>query len=293
MINKMGTEIKDLKKPDIKSPKKKDSRPKTSKAATIFAAIIIPVELIISIIVFKVVFGDPSNFIDNNPANNPLTGNLLGTVYKGGVIVPILMTLFLTVITFFLERLFTLNKAKGKRNVTYFLNNLKNDVTTTNIDAAKKECDLQCGSLANIIKAGLEKYEEMDKVAGVEVEKKVLAVQKELDEATGIELPMLEKNLVILATIASIATLLGLFGTVLGMIRAFSALAHAGAPDAIALASGISEALVNTAFGIGTSMLAIIFYNFFTTKIDNIIYLSGEAGSTIVHTFAYTHSDKE
>ena len=76
--------------------------------------------------------------------------------------------------------------------------------------------------------------------------------QKEIEEATALELPMLEKNLVFLSTIASVATLLGLFGTVLGMIRAFAAMANAGAPDATALSTGISEALINTALGIGT-----------------------------------------
>ena len=286
----MGADIKDLKKTDIKDPKKKESRAR--KATSIFALIVIPIEFIIAVIVFTKVFGDPTNFIDNNPANNPLTGNLLGTIYKGGWVVPILLTTFLMVITFFLERLISISRAKGKGDLTRFLGTIRDNVAIVNIDAAKKACDLQRGSIANIIKAGLEKYDEMDRVEGLPVETKVLAVQKELDEATGIELPMLEKNLIILATIASIATLLGLFGTVLGMIRAFSALAHAGAPDAVALASGISEALVNTALGIGTSMLAIIFYNYFTTAIDQIVYLAGEAGISITRTFSVHHSDK-
>jgi len=100
---------------------------------------------------------------------------------------------------------------------------------------------------------------------------------------------MLEKNLVILATFASVATLLGLLGTVLGMIKAFSALATAGAPDAVALSTGISEALINTALGIGTSALAIISYNYFTTKIDGLTYGIDEAGYSIAQSFAAKH----
>jgi len=100
---------------------------------------------------------------------------------------------------------------------------------------------------------------------------------------------MLEKNLVFLATIASVATLMGLFGTVVGMIRAFSALATAGAPDSTALASGISEALINTALGIGTSAVAIIAYNYFTTQIDGMTYRIDEAGYSIAQTFAAKH----
>jgi biopolymer transport protein ExbB len=273
-------------------PKKKDFKSKSHKASTIFALIAIPVELIIAICIFKFVLGDPSNFVDNNPELNPLTGNYYGTVYKGGFIVPILMTLLMVVITFFFERLFTLHKARGKRNPVRFVSTVKDQICTLNLDAAKKECDIQCGSVANVIKAGIDKYQQMDKAQDMTVEKMALAVQKEIEEAGGMEMPMLERNLVILSTSASIGTLLGLFGTVLGMIRAFAALATSGAPDAVGLATGISEALINTAFGIGTSMLAIVFYNFFTTKIDNIVYLSAEAGQTLVHTFTYNHSDK-
>lgn len=97
---------------------------------------------------------------------------------------------------------------------------------------------------------------------------------------------MLEKNLVILATIASISTLIGLLGTVLGMIKAFAALATAGAPDAVALANGISEALINTALGILGSAFAIIAYNYFTSKIDTLTYHIDEAGYSIVQHFA-------
>jgi len=99
-------------------------------------------------------------------------------------------------------------------------------------------------------------------------------------------LPMMSRNLVILSTIASISVLIGLIGTVLGMIRAFAALAQAGAPDALALATGISEALINTAFGITGSTLAIIFYNYFQTKIDTMTYKIDEAGFSLTQTFA-------
>jgi biopolymer transport protein ExbB len=70
------------------------------------------------------------------------------------------------------------------------------------------------------------------------------------------------------------------------MIRAFAALAQAGAPDALALATGISEALINTAFGITGSTIAIIFYNYFSTKIDGMTYKIDEAGFSLTQTFA-------
>jgi len=116
-------------------------------------------------------------------------------------------------------------------------------------------------------------------------DQKVLSLQKELEDSTSLELPMLEKNLTIIATLASVATLTGLLGTVIGMIKAFGALATAGAPDASALSNGISEALINTALGIGTSALAIIFYNYFTSKIDALTYGIDEASYSIVQNF--------
>ena len=272
-------------------PKKKNFNSLSHSAVSALATIAVPIELVISIIVYKFVLGDPSHFIGNSLENNP--ADYLGTVYRGGIIVPILMTLFLVVMTFFLERLWTLRKAQGKRSLRKFLANVKDHIQNLRLDAAKRECDLQEGTVANVIRAGLDKYHELEKTEGLNTEKKVLALQKELEEAETIEMPMLEKNLVILSTIASIATLLGLFGTVLGMIRSFKALAYAGAPDAIGLATGISEALINTAFGIGTSMLAIVFYNYFTTRIDNILFVIAETGQAIVHTFSFHHTDKQ
>jgi biopolymer transport protein ExbB len=120
-------------------------------------------------------------------------------------------------------------------------------------------------------------------------EQKIIDIQKNIEEATSLELPSLEQNLNIIATIASLATLLGLLGTVLGMIRAFSAMANAGAPDAVQLSVGISEALINTAFGIGSAALAIISYAYYTGKIDKIIFAIDEAGYSISQTFAAKH----
>ena len=75
----------------------------------------------------------------------------------------------------------------------------------------------------------------------------------------------------------------------MGMIKSFQALATSGSPDSTALSAGISEALVNTAFGIATGALAVITYNFYTNKIDNLTYAIDEIGFSIVATFAATH----
>jgi len=156
------------------------------------------------------------------------------------------------------------------------------------IEDAAQLCDKQRGSIANVMKAGLHRYRLLQSDKTLMNDQKVLALQKDLEEAAALELPVLSQNLIILSTIASISVLIGLIGTVLGMIRAFGALATAGAPDALALANGISEALVNTAFGITGSTLAIIFYNYYSARIDGITYKMDEASFSLTQTFAST-----
>jgi biopolymer transport protein ExbB len=253
---------------------------------SVFASGAIIISLIISFIVFKYVMGNPVNFEGNNPDGHPLPGNYLAIIYKGGIIVPLLMSLIIILITFTLERFLSLRRARGKKRLNVFVRQLQGLLSEDKIEEASQACDVQKGSLGAVVKAGLHRYRALETDAHLNKDQKILALQKEIEEATALELPMLSKNLVILSTIASIAVLIGLIGTVLGMIKAFAALATAGAPDALALATGISEALINTAFGISGSTIAIILYNYFSTKIDGMTFKIDEAGFSLTQTFA-------
>lgn len=234
-------------------------------------------------LVFHFVFGSAANFAD---AERHKPKNFMGNMYLGGAIVPFLIATFLTMLVFVIERALTIVKANGKMASAEFVRKVQYHLANKNVDAALAECDKQSGSVGNVMRAGLIKYKEMINNHELDTDQKILSIQKEIEEATSLELPMLEKNLVFLSTIASAATLLGLLGTVLGMIRSFNAMGQAGAPDAAALAAGISEALYNTALGIGTSFFAIIFYNLFTTIIDGITYGIDESGFTLTQSFA-------
>ena len=260
----------------------------TDALLSVFASFAILIALIVSILIYWLVMGNPANFEGGNPAGHPLPGNYLAMVYKGGFIVPILMTCVLTVLIFTIERFIMLRKARGKGRINVFVKSIQGFLSANKIDEAIVTCDKQKGSVANVMKAGLNKFKELKQDTVLEKDQKVLALQKDMEESTALELPMLSKNLVILSTLASISVLIGLIGTVLGMIRAFAALAQAGSPDALALATGISEALINTAFGIAGSTLAIIFYNYFSNKIDNLTFKIDEAGFSLVQTFAST-----
>ena len=263
---------------------------KDGKMSSLFVAIVIPAALVVSVLFYNFVLGDPGNFEGGDPVKgHPVEAepsHTFGLIHKGGFIVPILITVNLLVIIFSIERFLTLQRAKGKGRIEGFLGTVRNLLASDEVDKAIGACDEQKGSVANVMRSGLEKYKTVLHDSSMDKETKINSVKQEIEEATALELPMLSKNLVILSTCASISTLLGLIGTVMGMIKSFSALATAGTPDATALSTGISEALINTAFGIIGSTIAIIMFNYFSTKIDSITHGIDEAGFSVSQTLA-------
>ncbi|MEC4116799.1 MULTISPECIES: MotA/TolQ/ExbB proton channel family protein [Myroides] len=256
----------------------------SSGASRVIASLAVVFCVVFGYIIWKFVMGNPANFENGDPEGHPLPGNFMGMVYKGGIVVAALIGLLTMTVVFSIERFFVISKAAGKGNVSKFVEDIQGTINAGKINEAMDACDAQQGSVANVVKAGLVKYEEMKK-EGFSSEEATEAIQKEIEEATTLEMPMLERNMIVLATLVSIGTLVGLLGTVTGMIKAFSALATSGTPDSAALATGISEALVCTATGIGTSTLAIVMYNSFTTKIDRLTYSIDEAGFAITQSY--------
>ena len=260
-------------------------------------AIMILACLFVGILIYMFVLGNPSNFQHSDELSffrfpggeHPIQGNLMGIMYKGGFIVPILLAINLIVFTFSIERMITLGKVSGTGNVKEFVHIIRGFISNNHVNEAIAACDKQQGSIANVIRTGLSELQRVEKDSSMDKEGKIAAIQKGLEEATALELPMMSKNLVILSTCASIAVLVGLIGTVMGMITAFSAMAQAGSPDTVALATGVSEALVNTLFGILGSTLGIVFYNYFSSKVDALTFAIDEAGFSIVQTFSTKH----
>ena len=146
-------------------------------------------------------------------------------------------------------------------------------------DGALAACDKQRGTTANVLRSGIERYRDLRGEKSVDSEKRIALTQSSIEEANALEGPLLERNLIAMSTIASIATMVGLLGTTIGMIRAFAATGNVegGVIDATALATGISEALVNTAGGLFSGILGIFFYNFFVNKVDAFNYTTDEA----------------
>ena len=223
---------------------------------------------VVAVCIFKFVLGNPANFVGNDPEGEVLNGNMLGTIYKGGIVVPVLITLMLTVLCLSIERLLAQKTAFGKMATTKF------------VVAIKAACDKQRGTIANVVGASLKAYKEVEALQGVKKAQKIAKIQQAHEEAVQLEMPTLQMNMPILATLVTLGTLTALFGTVTGMIKSFAALASGGGGDSVALSTGISEALINTALGILTSWLAVVSYNFFSNRIDKLTYALDEVAQT-------------
>ena len=263
--------------------------------------LVLPLLLVVGICIYLFVFGNPSNFKNEGlsgmsvafsdiAAKDLVPKRIIGMVYLGGFIVPVLITFAVTVLVFSLERFFVLNKAEGAGNLEGFVLKIRQLLKENRISEAQEECDKQRGSVGNVVKEALTTYKALSKDTTMNREQKMAALNKSIEEATTLEMPMMEKNMSILSTLGTVATLVALLGTVMGMIGAFYALGSGGGtPDAAALSIGISEALINTALGIGTSAIAIIFYNFFTSKIDGMTFKIDEIAMSIQQSFAENH----
>jgi len=202
------------------------------------------------------------------------------SIYKGGPLVVLLITILIMLLVFVIERYLSLYRgAKGKSSVQVFFKKVVTLLQNDDYDSALAACDKQRGTTANVLRAGIERYQEVKDSSEFSSEKKIGLTQTAIEEANALEGPLLERNLIALSTIASIATMVGLLGTTIGMIRAFAATGHVegGVIDAQALATGISEALVNTAGGLVSGILGIFFYNFFVNKVDAFNYTTDEA----------------
>ena len=139
------------------------------------------------------VLGDPANFEGGDPihghpvAENP--AHTFGLIHKGGFIVPILVTVFLLILIFSIERFITLSRASGKGRVDEFLHNVRQLLATDRVDEAMTVCDEQQGSVANVMRSGLVKYKTVINDGTLDKETKINIVKQEVEEATAWNCP--------------------------------------------------------------------------------------------------------
>ncbi len=177
-------------------------------------------------------------------------------------------------LVFIIERYIALRKARI--NVNELLAKVRKSLLVSrSVPEAVKVCEQYRGPVASIMKAGLLKYGHPKE-----------DIEKTIENAALYEMSRLERGLLVLATIANIAPLLGFLGTVTGMIRSFDALAAAGLTNPGLVASGISEALITTAAGLIIAIPIQLSYNYFMSRINRFIRDIETSANMLLETYA-------
>lgn len=174
------------------------NKKQASRSKGVSAGLIIVGCAIVAAVFFFWFCSHPMHFEKNHPID------AFGTLRQGGYVIPCVITLLLTVICLSFERFFALNRASGKGKISKFVIAAKAKLAKGDIDGANKLCDQQKGSVANILKAALVRYRDVEAITNLNNDEKAAIIQKELEEATTLELPYLEKNLNIIAAISSL-----------------------------------------------------------------------------------------
>jgi len=204
--------------------------------------------------------------VDRSPLGRTGAGELF---VKGGVFMWWLLAVAIVGFIFIIERLWTLNRARvnTRRLIGTIITTLRND----GVQAASEECQKVRGPIAAILYAGLQKADR-----GRE------QVEKAIATAGTIEMSFLERGLIWVSSVTTIAPLMGFLGTVSGMINAFEAIAASEQVNAKLVASGISEALITTATGLIVAIPATIGYNYFVSSIDRFVIEMEETSAELI-----------
>ena len=179
-----------------------------------------------------------------------------------------------------LERIYTLTKASFVTKK--FIPRINKALKDKGVAEALEVCKATPGPIAEVFHAGLSRADQ-----GVEV------VEKSIETAGSIEMAFLEKGMIWLSTVITVAPMLGFAGTVSGMVRAFQDIAAANDISPAVVASGISEALLTTLFGLIVGITVQIFYNLFTSRVDGIIIDMEENSVNLLDTLALSELKKE
>lgn len=177
---------------------------------------------------------------------------------KGGVIMFPLALLSILGFAVFIEKLINLRHSKVLQSE--IIHTIQQVRSPADVPMAIRTCERHNTPLANIIRAGLE-----------EAASPVADVRQVMEDAGRREVKSLERYLVVLETVAAASPLLGLLGTVFGMIKVFSVISIAGVGEAGLLSGGIAEALITTAFGLSIGIPALVAYNFFDSRVESFV----------------------
>lgn len=186
---------------------------------------------------------------------------MLQLLMKGGyLMVPLLLSSILA-LAIIIEKFISLRLVENRSK--RFIDKTRTIVNGNQGNKAERIlalCEMTSSPLSRILRTGIEKRDRQRQ-----------EIKETLQDAGSLEIPYLEKHLKILGTIVTVAPLIGLLGTVVGMIRSFNVIAVQGVGQPGALAGGIAEALLTTAVGLTIAIPTLVFYNYFMNRTDKVV----------------------
>ena len=232
-------------------------------------------------------FDESSDYVTVTPGGEAFhdvrlykTDTLITYFWKTGPIRWPLLICSILGLTYIIERLVSLFKMRPRIKVEQLVSRITEALRNDNIMEAVSICEEAGGPLANVVKAGLLRYSQgMIEEQAVSKED----ISEAIDEASMLEIPQLERNLVVLSTIYQVSPLFGLLGTVSGMVKAFTAIALKGTGDPQLLAGGISEALLTTVIGLTIAIPVMIAYQYLVSRVDRSILEIQQVSTEIVN----------
>lgn len=192
--------------------------------------------------------------------------------YQGGWAMYPLLACAIIGVMYILERFYTM-MIRARLSPRRFLGELRMTLREQGVSGAIALCDQKPSPVAKVLRAGLERQGR-----GKEL------IEEALSNAASTELAFLDRGMLVLAAIANVAPLLGFLGTVVGMIVAFNAIKQLGEVDPVAVADGISIALITTATGLIVAIPIALFHVFFTNAINRYTRDMEEAANALVET---------
>lgn len=210
-----------------------------------------------------------------------LLSNLLDIISKGGILMYPIIATSIVALAIVIERFLSLRRASI--NTRDFMQEMRSILRQNRIQDAIEMCDNTAGPIARIMKAGILKRNRSKE-----------DIREAIQDAGHLEIPRLERYMSALATCANIAPLLGLLGTVAGMIKAFAEIqAKAGQVNPGDLAEGISNALVTTAAGLTVAIPTLIVYNYFVSRVDSMVLEMEISSSELVELLTVHRGEPE
>ena len=211
---------------------------------------------------------------------DPQSVDIFEVIFKGGILMWPIMACSVIALAITIERFFSLRRASI--DTREFMDTMRQVLRQNRVQEAIEICDETDAPVARIMKAGILKHNRSKE-----------DIREAIEDAGHLEIPRLERHLSALATCANIAPLLGLLGTVAGMIKAFAQIQYKkGQVNPSDLAEGISNALVTTATGLTVAIPTLVVYNYFVTRVDNMIVEMEISSSELVELLTRGRDDQ-